>query len=239
MEQNKKIIMASMSEQMPAIFGSLEDRRKGTALPKVKDANTWASSDGYGESRIAYKIEEVIEEITSIEEGTLGQHYSLPRHAKMVDLFNSMAAASISFWTQLDGWVRQFNLELRHMSGSNAEEAWGLVMEMLFTIIKDLGTAKRPGSVAESELEPTNRCALVLWGCLQEHRMMKSIMDMGFQRHPCVMPCMTSYLFSRRAPTSKVDALEKVVKELQAECRALKSTSDTLWDTVKKLEHKK
>jgi hypothetical protein len=66
LDHNEKIIMASMSEEMPAIFGSVEDRRKGTALPKVKDADAWASSDGYGESGIEYKIEEVIEEITSI-----------------------------------------------------------------------------------------------------------------------------------------------------------------------------
>jgi hypothetical protein len=33
--------------------------------------------------------------------------------------------------------------------------------------------------------------------------------------------------------------MEKVVKALQSECRALKSTSDSLRDTVKKLEHKK
>jgi hypothetical protein len=84
----------------------------------------------------------------------------------MVDLFNPMAAASISFETHLDGWVRLFNLELWHTSGSNAEEAWGLFSEMMFAIIKELCTAKRPGSVAESELEPTNQCALVLWGCL-------------------------------------------------------------------------
>jgi polyhydroxyalkanoate synthesis regulator phasin len=67
---------------------------------------------------------------------------------------------------------------------------------------------------------------------------MQDIQTMGFQRHPCVMPSMTNFLFHRRAPTSKVDALEKVVKDLQAESRALKSSNDSLRDSVKKLEAK-
>jgi hypothetical protein len=236
LDTNEKIILASMSEQLPPMFGAVDERKLGQALSKVKDLDAWTSADGY--LGIAPKIDQVVMEMNVITYDSLRQHYGLDRHVKLIDLFNIMAEATKSFWTHLDGWIRRLYSELKNMSGSTAAEAWGLVTEMLYAILKELCDAKRPGSVAESENDKVQRCSLIVWGCLQEHRMMQDIQTMGFQRHPCVMPSMTNFLFHRRAPTSKVDALEKVVKDLQAESRALKSSNDSLRDSVKKLEAK-
>jgi hypothetical protein len=76
------IILASMSEQWPPIFGAVDERKLGQALSKVKDMDAWISADGY--LGITPKIEQVVKEMNVVTYDALRQHYGLDHHIKIL-----------------------------------------------------------------------------------------------------------------------------------------------------------
>jgi hypothetical protein len=114
-----------------------------------------------------------------------------------------------AFINELNTFVKEFRTELLiEEDGADDEETWSLLTAMLSAICKTLCAAcVEEGNKSEDNPGLDSRAAKVFWGTWQCHRVMLQLLQVGFRKHPCVLPALTLHLFARKASSSKVNKM--------------------------------
>ena len=114
-----------------------------------------------------------------------------------------------AFIDELNTFVKEFRTELLiEEDGADDEGAWSLLTAMLSAIFKTISAARaEAGDRPEDDPNLDSRAAKVLWGTWQCHRVMAQLLQVGFRKHPCVLPALTLHLFARKASSSKVNKM--------------------------------
>jgi hypothetical protein len=114
-----------------------------------------------------------------------------------------------AFIKELNTFVKEFRTELLiKEDGADEEETWSLLLAMLSAIFKTMSAARaEAGDKPEDNPDLDSRPAKVFWGTWQCHRVMSQLLQVGFRKHPCVLPALTLHLFARKASSSKVNKM--------------------------------
>ena len=128
-----------------------------------------------------------------------------------------------AFINELNTFVKEFRTKLLiKEEGAVESEAWSLLTAMLSAIFKTMSAARaEAGNKPEDDPDLDSRAAKVFWGTWQCYRVMAQLLQVGFRKHPCVLPALTLNLFARKASSSKVNKMAACLAILE------KSTKDS------------
>ena len=114
-----------------------------------------------------------------------------------------------AFIDELNTFVKEFRTKLFiEEDGADHEEAWSLLTAMLSAIFKTMSAARaEAGDKLEDDPDLDSRAAKVFWGTWQCYRVMAQLLQIGFRKHPCVLPALTLHSFARKVSLSKVNKM--------------------------------
>jgi hypothetical protein len=106
-----------------------------------------------------------------------------------------MNSKSQIFVAEMANWMDVFYQELLTTSEATEEEAWDLVSACIKRVFEDLRRVRAAAANATSEIDPSSKCATILWALIQSHKVMKDFLDMHFRNHPSIAPVIMLHAF--------------------------------------------
>jgi hypothetical protein len=94
--------------------------------------------------------------------------------------------ATLTFLTQLLGFIDTIYDKLFTFSKFTAEQAWALTTLILDRICEDLFAPKEGVAVAMTVEDPASICAHMLWSCFKTQNVMALYMEHNFENHPAI-----------------------------------------------------
>ena len=114
--------------------------------------------------------------------------------------------ATVTFITQLMGFIDTIYEKLYTHSKFSADQAWSLTTQILDRVCEDLYAPKEGVAAAMAVDDPASICAHMLWSCFQTHDVMSSYIDTNFENHPAISAEYVKFL----ATNSGYDKVEKM-----------------------------
>ena len=115
--------------------------------------------------------------------------------------------ATVTFLTQLMGFIDTIYEKLHTHSKFSADQAWALTTQILDRVCEDLYAPKEGGVVAAMAVDdPSSICAHMLWSCFRTHDVMSTYLDANFENHPAISAEYVKFL----ATNSGYDKVEKM-----------------------------
>ena len=188
-------------------------------LPKVKKFTDWYTEQGGLTGRLGYaRWKRGAQKYSANLSKDLSRRWSKSSQEDLRAIAKEFASRTSAFIDELNTFVKEFKSELVQEGehGADNAEAWSLLSAMLSAIFLAVSTARdHAGDKPKDEEDLPSRAARVLWGTWQCHRVMSQVRNVGFCKHPCVLPALTLHLFSRKASTAKVQKLVEKVTYLE------------------------
>ena len=201
--------------------------RNTSKLSKLPHYKNWKSG---GEGVMNYVIKQmnlIYSTVSHDIEYAFGSDPTL-RDAKAVA--SASLNATVTFLTQLLGFIDAIYQKLHSDSKFSGDQAWSLTTQILDRVCEDLYAPKEEVAEAMTVEDPSSICAHLLWACFRTHDVMKSYLDHHFENHPAVSAEYVKFL----ATNSGFDKVEK----MELTITMLKEKIDRALDAAEKAERK-
>lgn len=189
---------------------AMTSERNKSKLSKLPNFEAWK---GGGEGVRNYVVKQM-----NLIHGTLSHDiaYAFGNDSSMVQA-QSLAVmslnATITFLTQLMGFVDTIYEKLHLYSKFTAEQGWSLTTQILDRICEDLFAPKEGVAAAMTVEDPASICAHMLWSCFQTHDVMAKYMEHNFENHPAISAEYVKFL-ATNSGFDKVEKLESTVASM-------------------------
>ena len=265
-EGSEILILASFGPEYPSVFGEYTNATDKHPLPKAKSFREWYNSDETSGCVFQQWQKAGDQYARQIYDAELKQQaWRGPAALGLTVLAEQFQLKTTQFMLALQASITTFYDKMVNDDGTSPEEAWLLVSRMLQAIFRKLSDARavagRPLNSPFATLDDRmRRSARVLWGTYECHRVMQDIMQVGFNRHPVIIPAQTLALYSMKAGKGDLDKLSKRLKtaedslrplaasdgrvsqskvnSLESAVSALKGENKSLKDTLQKIERR-
>ena len=128
------------------------------------------------------------------------------RLAQAQAVATSSLNATITFLTQLMGFIDTIYEKLHTHSRFSTEQAWSLTTQILDRVCEDLYAPKEGVAAAMTVEDPSSICSHLLWSCFRTHDVMSTYIDYNFENHPAISAEYVKFL----ATNSGYDKVEKM-----------------------------
>ncbi|KAI2489748.1 hypothetical protein MHU86_9188 [Fragilaria crotonensis] len=122
--------------------------------------------------------------------------------------------STVTFLTQLLGFVDAIYQKLHSDSKFSADQAWSLTTQILDRVCEDLYAPKEGVADAMTVEEPASICSHLLWACFRTHDVMKSYIDHHFENHPAISAEYVKFL-ATNSGFDKVEKMEVAVSQMK------------------------
>lgn len=129
-----------------------------------------------------------------------------PELAQAQAVATSSLNATITFLTQLMGFIDTIYEKLHLHSKFSADQAWSLTTQILDRVCEDLYAPKEGVAAAMTVEDPVSICSHLLWSCFRTHDVMAEYIDYNFENHPAISAEYVKFL----ATNSGYDKVEKM-----------------------------
>jgi hypothetical protein len=189
---------------------AMVSERNTSKLSKLPTYKSWKSA-GDGVSNYAIRQMNLIHSTVANDIGYAFGFDSQLTRAQV--LATASLNASITFLTQLIGFIDTIYEKLLVQSRFTTDQAWALTTQILDRVCEDLYAPKEGVAAAMTVEDPASICAHVLWSCLKVHDVMTSYLDHHFVNHPAISAEYVKFL-ATNSGSEKVDKMESVIAGL-------------------------
>jgi hypothetical protein len=215
------LVVSSYKFELPTFFGKeAKDPRK---LPALPDFDIWDSKDGY--AGVRYEFRKLVSD-TRNEQLANAQLYLT---GDGLAVAKAMIQQSAAFLDALEHWISQQYNDLLGQGGSE-KECWQYVCHCVRQIFRTLHEARMPG---RGFLSKDERSVAIVWGALQAHKKVQSLMSQQFSAHPLLSHVLNLHLRQHSVRKMDYDKLYKKVDSLVTELAQVKSVADKAMTAAK------
>lgn len=182
---------------------AMTSERNTSKLSKLPTYKIWKSG---GEGVMNYIIKQmnlIYSTVCHDIEFAFGSDSEL-RDAKAVA--TASLNATVTFLTQLMGFIDALYQKLHSDSKFSGEQAWSLTTQILDRVCEDMYAPKEGVAEAMTIEDPSSICSHLLWACFRTHDVMKTYLDHHFENHPAISAEYVKFL----ATNSGFDKVEKM-----------------------------
>ena len=132
--------------------------------------------------------------------------------------------ATVTFLTQLMGFIDTIYEKLHTHSKFAVDQAWSLTTQILDRVCEDLYAPKEGVAAAMTVEDPASICSHLLWSCFRTHDVMTTYIDHNFENHPAISAEYVKFL-ATNSGYDKVEKMEIVVATMkESVAKALESS---------------
>ena len=182
---------------------AMTSERNTSKMSKLPNYKSWKSG---GEGVMNYVIKQmnlIYSTVSHDIEYAFGFDPKL-RDAKAVA--TASLNATVTFLTQLMGFIDAIYQKLHSDSKFSGEQAWSLTTQILDRVCEDLYAPKEGVAEAMTVEDPASICSHLLWATFRTHDVMKVYLDHHFENHPAISAEYVKFL----ATNSGFDKVEKM-----------------------------
>jgi hypothetical protein len=202
---------------------AMTSERNTSKLSKLPTYKSWKSG---GEGVMNYVIKQmnlIYSTVCHDIEFAFGSDPEM-RDAKAVTA--ASLNATVTFLTQLMGFIDALYQKLHSDSKFSGEQAWSLTTQILDRVCEDMYAPKEGVAEAMTIEDPSSICSHLLWACFRTHDVMKTYLDHHFENHPAISAEYVKFL----ATNSGFDKVEK----MELTVAAMKEKVDKAIDSAEK-----
>lgn len=129
-----------------------------------------------------------------------------PTLSQAQSLATTSLNATITFLTQMMGFIDTIYEKLHLHSKFSGDQAWSLTTQILDRICEDLYAPKEGVAAAMTVEDPSSICSHLLWSCFRTHDVMTGYIEHNFENHPAISAEYVKFL----ATNSGYDKVEKM-----------------------------
>lgn len=182
---------------------AMTSERNTSKLSKLPTYKSWKSG-GEGVRNYVTKQMNLIHSTVSHDISyAFGSELSM---AKAQAVATTSLNATITFLTQLMGFIDTIYEKLHLHSRFSADQAWSLTTQILDRVCEDLYAPKEGVAAAMTVEDPSSICAHLLWSCFRTHDVMAGYIEHNFENHPAISAEYVKFL----ATNSGFDKVEKM-----------------------------
>jgi hypothetical protein len=201
------LIAAVFQIAIPEFFGVKTSDQSAKALPGLSKSKDWDAKDG--DRGLGYDIGRKCMAVYMDRSSTT--MYSLSPVANLVT--STMLTEAQEFMTILITWINTF-LTDRENKGGDKQETIQHMSHAIWTICEMLHSARAPGR------------GPIFWGTLQALGVMRELRMANFSAHPALSHIINIYLQDNAVTKSEMASMERRLKSVLEEVKALKSSID-------------
>lgn len=190
---------------------AMVSERNTSKLSKLPTYKSWKSA-GEGVSNYIIRQMNLIHSTVANDIGyAFGVNSQEDTRAQV--LATASLNATITFVTQLIGFIDTIYEKLLVQSRFTTEQAWALTTQILDRVCEDLYAPKEGVAAAMTVEDPASICSHVLWSCLKIHDVMTSYIDHHFVNHPAISAEYVKFL-ATNSGSEKVDKMDSTIASL-------------------------
>ena len=189
---------------------AMVSERNTSKLSKLPTYKSWKSA-GEGVSNYIIRQMNLIHSTVANDIGYAFGVDSQDTRAQV--LATASLNATITFVTQLIGFIDTIYEKLLVQSRFTTEQAWALTTQILDRVCEDLYAPKEGVAAAMTVEDPASICSHVLWSCLKIHDVMSCYIDHHFVNHPAISAEYVKFL-ATNSGSEKVDKMESTIASL-------------------------
>lgn len=189
---------------------AMVNERNSSKLSKLPNFKSWKSA-GEGVRNYVTKQMNLIHSTISHD---IGYAFGVdPQLARAQVLATASLNATITFLSQLMGFIDTIYEKLHVESRFTGEQAWALTSQILDRICEDLYAPKEGVAAAMTVEDPVSMCSHLMWSCLKTHDVMSGYIDHQFENHPAISAEYVKFL-ATNSGSEKVEKIDGVVASL-------------------------
>jgi hypothetical protein len=189
---------------------AMVNERNASKLSKLPNFKSWKSA-GEGVRNYVTKQMNLIHSTISHDIG-----YAFggdPQLVRAQVLATASLNATITFLSQLMGFIDTIYEKLLVESRFTGEQAWSLTTQILDRICEDLYAPKEGVAAAMTVEDPVSMCSHLIWSCLKTHDVMSGYIEHQFENHPAISAEYVKFL-ATNSGSEKVERMDGVVSSL-------------------------
>ena len=186
--------------------------RNKSKLNRIPDFKTWKAGGEGVKQHIINQMNMLHISITHDISYTFGVDSTMQK-AQLLAM--TSINTTLTFLTQLLGFIDTIYDKLFTFSKFTADQAWALTTQILDRICEDLFAPKEGVAAAMMVEDPASICAHMLWACFKTHDVMALYMEHNFENHPAISAEYIKFL-ATNSGFEKVERLEASVTEMKA-----------------------
>jgi hypothetical protein len=210
------LIAAGFQIAIPEFFGVKTSDQSAKALPGLSKAKDWDAKDG--DRGLRYYIGRKCMAVYMDRSATT--MYSLSPVANLIA--STMLTEAQEFVTTLITWINTF-LTDRGNKGDDEQETIQHMAHAIRTICEMLHAARAPG---RGPFRPGEKGVKIFWGTLQALGVMRELRMAKFSAHPALSHILNLHLQDNALTKSEMTSMERRLKSVIEEVKALKSSVD-------------
>jgi hypothetical protein len=210
------LIAAGFQIAIPEFFGIKTADLSAKSLPGLSKGTDWDAKNG--DRGLRYDISRKCMAVYMDRNKTMS--YSLNPSANLVA--STMLTEAQEFVTMLIVWINTF-LTDRANKGDDEAETLQHMSHAVRTICEMLHAARAPG---RGPYPPGEKGARIFWGTLQALTVMRKLREANFSSHPALSHILNLHLQDNSVSKADMAGMEKKLKAVLDEVKALKSAAD-------------
>ena len=190
---------------------AMTSERNTSKLSKLPNPKSWKSG---GEGVRNYVTKQMNLIYSTVSHDITYAFGSNPKMAQAQALATMSLNATITFLTQLMGFIDTIYEKLHSHSKFSADQAWSLTTQILDRVCEDLYAPKEGVAAAMTVEDPASICSHLLWACFRTHDVMTTYMDHNFENHPAISAEYVKFL-ATNSGHDKVEKMEILVAAMK------------------------
>lgn len=192
---------------------AMTSERNTSKLLKLPTFKSWKSGGEGVRNYITKQMNLIHSTVTHDIAYAFGSDPSL---AQAQNVATTSLNATITFLTQLLGFIDTIYEKLHLHSKFSADQAWSLTTQILDRVCEDLYAPKEGVAAAMTVEDPVSICSHLLWSCFRTHDVMAIYIEHNFENHPAISAEYVKFL-ATNSGYDKVEKMEVIVLAMKAD----------------------
>ena len=190
---------------------AMTSERNTSKLSKLPNHKSWKSGGEGVRNYVTKQMNLIYSTVTHDISYAFGFD---PKLAQAQTVATLSLNATVTFLTQLLGFIDTIYEKLHTHSKFSADQAWSLTTQILDRVCEDLYAPKEGVAAAMTVEDPASICSHMLWSCFRTHDVMTTYIDHNFENHPAISAEYVKFL-ATNSGYDKVEKMELVVAAMK------------------------